>query len=229
VKRAGVVVLLVVATLVGSACAFTGVGVLSAGSVAADSAAHPKLRIDVAFVGDSNVVRAAGAVVSVLDSPHALSAHTRQYVPSFWARAGIPLAVGFWSERIGTKHFHPDVVVLNIGINDTTSPSGYADYGAKIDAFMRLIPKNVPVLWPGYPVAIEQPSRRTGALAVNHAWAMATARWPNLTIVPWGALADHHPEWINRTGPRSDWVHYTPTGYRALTNLEVAALNHLRV
>jgi hypothetical protein len=233
VRRALAVVLLVFTTLVGRADATPGaepaalpvVHLMRATTLTPSRA----LRVDVAFVGDSNVVRAAGVIRSVLAGVHSLTDGNRHYVPSFWDRAGAPLDPKFWSAKIGNPHFHPNVVVLNIGINDTLSPASYANYGAKINAFMRLIPSKVPVLFPGYPYAIERPSRRAGALAVNHAWAMAQARWPNLVIVPWGALANRHPEWINRSGPNpNQWVHYTKAGYKALTTLEVATLNQLR-
>ena len=185
--------------------------------------------LDVAFLGDSNVVRATGTIVSMLGGNASESHVTGRYVPSFFARAGIRLAPAFWAAKLAGPRFHPDVAVLNIGINDTVSPVRFADYRSKIDAFMGLIPRNVPVLFPSYPYAIEQSARRAGAIAVNHAWVMSKARWPNLVILPWAALANGHPEWINKSDPdRHQWVHYTPAGYAALTALELATLDKLR-
>ena len=191
------------------------------------AASQPKV-FDVAFVGDSNVLRGADATIVTLRGPAAHDA-PRGYVPSFFARAGMRLNPPFFAHELATRRFRPDAVVLNIGINDTLQPDLYARYGLRVDKFMSLFPIWVPVLFPTYPVAIEPQVRRVGANAVNRAWAIATKRWPNLRIVRWGALADQHPEWIDQTNPvPPQRVHYNRAGYDALARLELAALNQLR-
>lgn len=183
---------------------------------------------DVAFVGDSNVVRGTDATIATLRAADAPDA-SRGYTPTFFAKAGTRLSPGFFARELATPRFHPDAVVLNIGINDTLHPDMYEQYGRRIDKFMSLFPIWVPVLFPTYPVAIEPSVRRDGANAVNRAWWIATRRWPNLRIVRWGEYADRHPEWMDRRNPApQQQVHYTRAGYSALARVELNVLNHLR-
>jgi len=222
VRRFVVVPLLLGAALVSSCAAVVRVPVVkTAGAVQ-----HPKV-FDVAFVGDSNIVRGANATITTLRGADTRNA-PRGYVPSFFARSGVRLNPVFFAHELATPRFHPDAVVLNIGINDTLKPALYAQYGRRIDKFMALLPTWVPVLYPTYPVAIEPQVRRLGASAINRAWWIATKRWPNVRIVRWGAYADQHPEWIDQTNPAPQQrVHYTPAGYDALARFELNVLRHL--
>lgn len=186
--------------------------------------------LNLAFVGDSNVVRGAGATTDVLEGGPFSRGDTSAapiagvgYIPTFVGRPGMTLNVVYWQTRLATisPAFDPDAVFLNIGINDTQSLD---KYDGRIDVFMANFKPTTPVFWPGYPITLEPVAKQTGAHAVNHAWAMAANRWPNLHIVGWGALADGHPEWIDRSDPVEKQVHYTADGYEALAGLEIAAL-----
>jgi hypothetical protein len=225
VRRFVVVPLLLGAALI-SSCANVVRGPL----VSRTSHATRSTAIDVAFVGDSNVVRGTTETITALRGPDAkVSAASRHYLPAFFARAGMRLNPSFFAHEFSSPRFHPDAVVLNIGINDTLRPDLYVRYGKRIDKFMALFPPGVPVLFPTYPVAIEPPLRREGAAVVNRAWWAAVRRWPNLQILRWGAVADGHPEWIDVSNPDPEQhVHYTHAGYDALARFELAALNKLR-
>jgi lysophospholipase L1-like esterase len=219
VRRLVVVPLLLGAALVSSCAAVARVP-----GVRAASAAPQATVFDVAFVGDSNVVRGTDATIATFRGAYAHGG----YIPTFFAKSGVRLNPLFFAHELATPRFHPDAVVLNVGINDTLHPDLYAQYGKRIDKFMSLIPIWVPVLFPTYPVAIEPPARRLGANAVNRAWSIATKRWPNLQIVRWGAYADQHPEWIDPRNPAPQQrVHYTRVGYDALARVELNVLNHM--
>jgi len=222
VRRFVVVPLLLGAALISSCAA------VARGPIVRSAAAVPEKKVfDVAFVGDSNVVRGTRETIATLRGPNAHHA-PRDYIPRFFAKAGMRLNPVFFAHELATRRFRPDAVVLNIGINDTLHPDLYAHYGERIDKFMSLVPTWVPVLYPTYPVPIEPQARRLGANAVNRAWAIATKRWPNLRIVRWGALAAQHPEWIDQTNPAPvQHVHYTGAGYAALAQFELNVLNHL--
>ena len=222
-RRSVVVPLLLGAALVSSCAA------VARAPIVRDAAAvsHPK-SFDVAFVGDSNIVRGADATTATLRGADAHDA-ARPYIATFFAKAGMRLSPVFFAHELATPRFHPDAVVLNIGINDTLHPDLYAQYGRRIDKFMSLFPIWVPVLYPTYPVTIEPLVRRLGTNAVNRAWWIAAKRWPNLRIVRWGWYADQHPEWIDRSnGAPQQHVHYTEAGYDALARYELNVLNRLR-
>jgi lysophospholipase L1-like esterase len=222
VRRFVVVPLLLGAALVSSCAAVVRVPVVHRASAA--SRPQP---FDVAFVGDSNIVRGTDATIATLRGADTRNA-PRGYIPSFFAKSGVRLNPVFFAHELATPRFHPDAVILNIGINDTLKPDLYAHYGKRIDKFMALVPTWVPVLYPTYPVAIEPQVRRLGANAINRAWWIATKRWPNVRIVRWGAYADQHPEWIDRSNPAPQQrVHYTPAGYDALARFELNVLKHL--
>lgn len=188
---------------------------------------HQRLIVDpinLDFIGDSNVVRGAGVTTNVLQGgPLAPQNVNLGYLPTFIGRPGMTLNVGYWQDRIASviPAFNPDAVFLNIGVNDSQSLD---NYDGRIDAFMANFDPATPVFYPGYPVALEPVAKQVGVHAVNHAWALAALRWPNLHIVGWGALAQDHPEWMDTSDPVGSRVHYTPDGYQALIGLEIAAL-----
>jgi hypothetical protein len=118
-----------------------------------------------------------------------------------------------------------DAYVVDLGINDTLSPDdalsvGYSHYPMKIDWLMRLF-GNKPVLWTNLPCEIEPPERQTGCAVVNWTLAMATERWPNLTILRWRRVAIAHPEWV--AGSFAN-IHLWPAGLQAWTSLVKDAL-----
>ena len=215
--------------LLGAAVVSSCAAVARAQLVSSASRAAQPRAFEVAFVGDSNVVRGTTETITTLRGPSANTSGSRDYVPAFFARAGMRLNPSFFAHELASPRFEPQAIVLNIGINDTPRPALYARYGKRIDKFMALFPRGVPVLFPTYPVAIEPPLRRPGAAAVNRAWWAATRRWPNLQILRWGALADGHPEWMDPSNPNPEnHVHYTHDGYDALARFALAALNRLR-
>ncbi len=168
--------------------------------------------VNVAMVGDSNIVRGAGPYVDILQGgPGAPQNIDDGYVIQFYGRSGMNLNVAYWTNRLAG--ISADAVLLNIGVNDATPTFDPTAYGSKIDQFLALF-AGLPVFWPGYPISIEPPDRQDAIHAVNHAWAIATSRHQNLTIIPWGALANSHPEWM-----LSGDVHYTSDGYYALAGL----------
>jgi lysophospholipase L1-like esterase len=186
---------------------------------------NANVRGTVLFVGDSNLTLGAGAVVFAAqyldhwDNGYVATFATRPVAglrtpdcPSTAPRCG---TTNYWSTRLPQVlgRTRPNAVVVNLGVNDTytvgteTSP-GYAKYGTKIDGFMRLLPKGIPIVWTNLPCNIEPSSIRKGCTVVNGALARAPSRWPRLTIAKWGGAANAHPEWII-----PDNVHYTPDGY----------------
>jgi GDSL-like Lipase/Acylhydrolase family len=195
----------------------------------------------VMFVGDSNVSRAGRWTVNMLTGMIHVD---NNYVPVFVAHPGAGIrtpdclqpagctTTNFWTEKLSATFaaVTPDVIVLDLGINDsrwagTETSMGYSSYGAKIDWLMRQLP-DVPVLWTNFPCRIEPVVLLTGCRVVNVALLDARARWPRLTIVDWGDLANRHPEWIDRTpADVSARLHYTSTGYKALGHLETITLD----
>lgn len=182
---------------------------------------------NVAEIGDSNVVRGAGVATSMfLGGPLDPGDHLNSgYVTSFFARPGVGLDVGWWQAKLANHTFNPDAVIINLGINDAGAVP--ANYDARITALMLTLP-DVPVFFPGYPVSLEPTARQAGAHAINHAWSLAAGRFPNLTIVPWGALAQTHPEWMDTADPAPVREHYTQDGYVALTTMELAAVDSMQ-
>jgi lysophospholipase L1-like esterase len=234
-----------------SAAVAAGVFVLVLGSgaavatyAAANSASNAQVRGVVLFVGDSNVTLSAGQIVAATTWQMHFN---NGYIPVLASRVGASIrsedclvAKGchtdnYWQIRLRAlfKRVHPNAIVNNLGINDTAflgtpTTRGYAAYSAKIDWFMGLLPKGVPVFWTNLPCSIEPRSRLVGCRHVNAALTQATKRWPNLVVINWAAAADAHHEWMTSHGT-SPGVHYTITGDSKWTNLVVKTLDaHLR-
>ncbi len=211
---------------------------------AATKPSNARVRGVVLFLGDSNLLFGSGQVVTAMT----YNAHfDNGYVSVLAPRSGAGLrtadcpgnpfapcaTTNYWSTRIPQilARTKPSAIVVNLGVNDaveagTASTRGYTKYAAKIDAFMRLLPKAVPVLWTTTPCLIEPPLIRPGCAITNAALIGARARWPRLTLVPWAAVANPHPEWIVDFGkPGLSAVHYTPDGHTAWANTVVAALD----
>jgi lysophospholipase L1-like esterase len=189
-------------------------------------------------VGDSNVTLAAFSIVwSLSEGPH----HDNGYVPVMAARVGSGIRTpdclastgctssGYWKTKLATllTKIDPDVVVTDLGINDTASAGtattlGYASYGRKIDWFMRLIPGGRRVLWTNLPCSIEPPARLTGCRTVNIELARAASRWSNLVVLDWASKASGHPEYMSSPGKD---VHLSPAGQSAWARLVTAALD----
>ncbi len=195
-------------------------------------------RAVVLLMGDSNVTRSATPIDWTLTwQQH----NDNAYVPIFVARVGSVIrtpdcldtngctTTDFWKTKLADTFakINPDVVVNDLGINDTTVPGtettqGYANYSKKIDWLMGQIPRTKPVFWTNLPCAIEIPSLATGCQTVNFSLALAPKRWPNLTVLNWANEANSHPEYMSYPGHD---VHLSPAGQQAWTNFVLSALD----
>ena len=210
------------------------------GYAAANSASNAQLRGVVMFVGDSNVTLSSAQIVAETTWETHLD---DGYVPVLAARVGASIRTpdcmvaqgcttdNYWQIRLAALlgSVHPNAIVNNLGINDTAAlgtptTRGYAAYGAKIDWFMGLLPKGVPVFWTNLPCTIEPKNRLTGCRTVDAALAAATKRWPDLVDVNWAGTADSHPDWMIFQGTSPE-VHYTTTGDANWASLVVKTLD----
>lgn len=209
---------------------FGVVGLLAVGAVmAATTTSNAKTRGVIMFAGDSNIYLNSFGIAAVLSGPGAHG--DNGYVPVLASRPGVALRSpdclvtagcttgDYWKVKLAgiLPKIQADAYVTNLGINDTGSAGtatgvGYYSYSKKIDWFMQLIPAGKLVIWTNLPCSIEPPSRLTGCRTVNYALALAKARWSNLVIADWAAVANSHPEYIAQPG--SD-VHLSPAGHSA--------------
>ena len=190
---------------------------------------------EIALLGDSNFVVSAAYV------SRALTTRPDPYVLTLVTRPGIGIRFpdcpknvscatnDWWKVHLAATRGRSswDGIVVDLGINDTstigsqTSP-GWANYGAKIDWLMRLLPAK-PVWWTNLPCRIEPPTRQVGCAAVNKALAAAPARWSRLTVLDWAKVADEHREYLGTSGV--DLVHLTESGSKAYAELIRRALD----
>jgi hypothetical protein len=217
-RRCVIFLLVVVVVVAGRAAALTNHSV-------GDS------RGTVVFLGDSNeVVSASWIAGDLLDRDHG-------YIDVNIATAGSTIRYGdcqahtncptydYWKARVAdtVKSVHPDVFVIDLGINDTVSPGdgtgvGYKNYGAKIDWLLSLL-GSTPVLWTNLPCKIEPLNRRTGCVTVNA--ALKAARHANLRVLDWARVANSHPGFIGGYGE----IHLTNSGQAAWAKLVGDALD----
>jgi lysophospholipase L1-like esterase len=183
----------------------------------------------VLIVGDSNVALAAYSInwELVAQRPH------NGYQPTLANRLGVGIRApdcpapevcpaDYWQGKLAGVE--ADVLVVNLGVNDTASPGtattqGYLAYPQKIDWFMALA-EGRPVVWTNLPCPLLAEVRRSGCVRVNVNLASATTRWPNLTVLDWNKEASPHPEWMG-----ADGVHLTSPGHLAWTRLVLAELD----
>jgi hypothetical protein len=172
----------------------------------------------IALVGDSNLLLGASAIDYVL-----LMNRDNGWVTINGSRGGSGIRKyggQFWSDRIAALP-DADMFLTNLGVNDTPVATNYANYDAKIDAWLSLLPGGKPVLWSTVPCRIIKPKNRLkGCRAVNAAIRSTPSRHPSVTVIEWAKTANSHPEWIASDG---FGVHYTPIGYAAYANLVVKA------
>jgi len=191
-------------------------------------------RAEIAFVGDSNFVRGSGAFVQGLDvgQPGKSDHVDNNSLLLFAVRPGAGIRTidcpyrsncathDYWKAKLSTLFAKatPDAIVTDLGINDGLWPGspdslGYMDYAQKIDWFMGLLPSDRPVLWTNLPCAVEPTNYRDGCRIINQSLVAARSRWPQLTIIDWGRLANAHPAYM------ADDVHYSAAGYQAFAKL----------
>jgi len=207
-----------------AACVIVTVGVVVAPAAHATTANAPV----VAFVGDSNEMLAMPDVNAELPPEFAPIDVTQPGTGIRGLRCPPnPCDPNWWETKLDATPgaADADAYVVDLGINDTLSPGdattvGYSHYPMKIDWLMRLF-GNKPVFWSNLPCEIEPPDRQTGCAIVNWTLAMATLRWPNLTILRWRMVAIQHPEWI--AGSFGN-IHLWPAGQQAWTSLVQQAL-----
>jgi hypothetical protein len=170
------------------------------GRSAANAERRPEdghFRATIALVGDSNLELAATSLGL------AANAHDPTYLFVDAARKGAAIrypSSNFWKVRL-TQLERVDGYVVNLGINDAgvaaiSDGRGFSGYRAKVDWMMGLMPRSKPVWWTNLPCAIEPASTRSGCAVVNRALAGARARWSNLRVLDWAAVADSHPEYL---------------------------------
>lgn len=209
-------------------------------SASASTSTNANVRAVVLFVGDSNITLAAAEINWALTTQ---ASNDNPYVPVMTSRVGsgirtvdCPAATlstcktyDYWKIKLAQilPKVQPDVVVNDLGINDTaflgtTTTPGYAGYSAKIDYMMNLLPAGKPVLWTNLPCTIEPATRLTGCKWVNAQLNLAKSRWPNFVLVDWASVANSHPEYMS---PPDTNVHYTTAGRAAWTALILNTLN----
>lgn len=191
----------------------------------------------IALVGDSNITLASTNIIWELTW---MQHNDNAYAPVFLSRVGSGIrtpdciastctTTDFWKIKFAETwpKLKPNVVVVNLGINDTASIGtstgpGYSYYGKKIDWLMQIMPAGKKVLWSNLPCAIEPANRKTGCNYINNSLNQAKGRWSNLIILDWASIANSHPEYIN-TGD----VHYTGAGNAAYSKALVDKLDTL--
>jgi GDSL-like lipase/acylhydrolase family protein len=199
-----------------------------AGVAFAASTSTGRARATVVFLGDSNEVLPATSI--------AIDLLTRDngYIVVNVARPGATIRYGdcpqrtscatynYWQSRVldTLAAVHPDVFVVNLGINDAARPGtettpGYVSYGAKIDWLLSRL-GSTPVVWSNLPCKSEPSFYATGCKAVNAAIAAARSRHSNLTLLNWGAVANAHPKYV---GAPPNGVHLTAAGEAAWAGL----------
>jgi hypothetical protein len=193
----------------------------------------------VLFVGDSNVTFSAGQIMWRMTlQDHYNDAYIPVFAPRFaatirthdCARASGCTTYNYWQIRLHETllKVQPDAIVNDLGINDALRPGtqttpGYAFYGAKIDWFMRLIPRTTPVFWTNLACLIEPVDHWDGCKVVNKALAGARERWPNVVLVNWAASARSHPGYL--VGANRSNVHLSAPGSSAWIALVTAAMD----
>lgn len=190
------------------------------------AACEPEINKEVMIVGDSIAVGAADEVTQTFN---AVEEGNLRYLPSFAAAIGQGLTVlgdgvpegeedAFWRAHMDSlmEHGYPEAIVMSIGINDCPNTSGYGD---RVDNLMSRVPAEIRVHWMTVP---DPKSVRTCDGTINAALKSAVGRWPNLTLLPWAATANQHPEWF-----QSDTIHHTPEGQQKYAEFLKSQMDHL--
>ncbi len=211
------------------------VGVAAVG--AASTAGNASTRGVVLFVGDSNVTLAAQSI----DWDFTWNTHSDNgYIPVMASRVGASIrtydcldptgctTTNYWQTKLATlaNKVVPDVIVNDLGINDTdqagalTTP-GYLHYAQKIDWFMALTGDR-PVLWTNLPCSLEPLARVAACNLVNFQLDSAASRWSSLTVLNWNLASGGHTEYM--ASPGTD-IHYSSAGFDAWANYVLGALD----
>jgi hypothetical protein len=98
-----------------------------------------------------------------------------------------------------------DVVVLDLGYNDSDDPAVFRE---RIDGAMAALAGVKRVIW------LNQHEFRPGRAMMNAELSAAASRYPNLEVVDWNAEVAAHPEDVY-----GDAIHLTPAGQAAMASL----------
>jgi hypothetical protein len=98
-----------------------------------------------------------------------------------------------------------DVVVLDLGYNDSEDPAVFRE---RIDGAMAALAGVKHVIW------LNQHEFRPGRAGMNAELSAAASRYPNLDVVDWNAEVAAHPEDVY-----GDAIHLTPAGQAAMASL----------
>ena len=135
------------------------------------------------------------------------------------------MAPDYWTIHLAQVFavVHPDAIVINLGINDSTTPgdettAGYADYPQKMAWLLAQLPAGVPVFWSGLATPIEPENRGVGCHTID----AAISAQQGITVLHWYADAYQHPEYMIDAGSN---VHYSVAGDNAYAAMVVAALD----
>lgn len=215
--------------------AFVLVALIAGVALATSPTSAGRSRGTIVFLGDSNEVFPAAEIdIALLNRDNG-------YIVVNVARPGSTIRYGdcpasvthcstnnYWQARISdlTAAVHPDVYVIDLGINDTaylgtSTTTGYAAYGTKIDWLVNQL-GNTPIAWTNLPCKAEPPARLKGCQAVNAALSAAQSRHANLHLLDWGTVANQHPNYV---GAPPGAVHLTPAGNVAYAQLVAKRLD----
>jgi hypothetical protein len=173
------------------------VALLTAAVALSLTACQPAVRASVLHIGDSIMVQTADDVINTA------AFRDFGYLDTFNAMGGIgacpeqqattPEDGYYWPERIASirTKLAPEMVVIQLGTNDRPHSACVADYGARaVDPLMEALP-GVPVLW----LDVRE-DLGAEATAINQQLHGATARWPNLEVLPYSAHFANQSEWV---------------------------------
>jgi hypothetical protein len=161
------------------------------------AAGVPELRVSV--LGDSVLLGARDALLTEL-AGWQLDVDTRQDLSLLGGISRL-------SELAGTS----DVVVLDLGYNDTSAPGVF---GPRVDQAMAALASVPHVIW------LNQREFQPGRADMNATLVAAASQHPNLEVVDWNAVTAAHPEYL-----APDGIHLGPEGQQAMADLVSARLD----
>jgi lysophospholipase L1-like esterase len=170
----------------------------------------------VLVLGDSNLFESSEQVDAALSGFE----RTLDGVPAL----GLKDLDDYWLDRLpALLADDPDVVVVALGTNDTTTPTDVDGFAARLDTMMAALGDR-DVVWLTH-VDPRPAEVAGGAAAVNAAIRAAPARWPNLTVLDRTPVLTEHPELL-----RDDDLHFTAEGMQSFADaIRDAASDAVRV
>ncbi len=156
--------------------------------------------VRVLVLGDSNLFESSEQVEGALSKGG--------FAPTLSSYPGLGLKDldAYWLGKLpGLLDADPDVVVVALGTNDTSSRADVDAFSARLDRMMTALGDR-PVVWVTHvdPRPLEVPG---GATVVNAAIRAAPTRWPTLTVLDRTPVLTANPELL-----RDDRLHFTAKG-----------------